>query len=407
MIDPTDQSVIPPKSGIGFGSGSGSGLRIALAHDWLIARRGGELVLDAITTHLHQSNNTLSTIYTMFDSGTPITPAIDTLTRTTSSLNRLPKPLRRWLLPLYPKAIEQLSTRLASDHASQPIDLLISTSSSAIKALAPPPGVPHLCYCHAPARYLWSQSDQYTMQAGFKSKLRAAGLDHFGNQLRAWDQSTTPTVTQFIANSHFIAKQIQQIYNRDAVVIHPPVRTDYFTPSESNAHRTDHLLYVGALEPYKRVDLAMDAAILLGTPLHIVGTGSQAKALQSKANNAPNITMHNHLNDNQVRELFRSCRALIQPQVEDFGITAVEAQACGCPIVARRAGGSLETVIETKTGSFFDAPDHHELADAIERLPTSESVADDCRRNALRFSYEAFTAKLDAVIESITKPACS
>ncbi len=381
---------------------------VALAHDWLVARRGGELVLDAITTHLlnpnHKSNYRITQLYTMFDSGDPITPAIDAIPRTTSTLNHLPKPLRRWLLPRYPKAVEELSRKLAARNELHPIDLLISTSSAAIKALVPPTSsnskpVPHICYCHAPARYLWSQTDQYTTQPGLKSKLRAAGLDHFGNTLRDWDKRTADSVTQFIANSHFIANQIRNTYNRDAVVIHPPVRTDYFTPpTDNNPPRTNHLLYVGAIEPYKRVDLAIEAALLLNLPINIVGTGSQLAALKNTYKNNPKIIFHGHTTDEQVRQHFRTNRALLQPQIEDFGITAVEAQACGLPVVARRAGGALDSIIESKTGTLFDHPDPKELAEAIDKLPTTPDTAGTCRANALRFSYEAFTTKLDAVI---------
>lgn len=372
---------------------------IALAHDWLVARRGGELVLDAMTTHLLNTDHTLANLYTMFDSGMPITPAIDALTKRTSSLNHLPKPLRRWLLPRYPKAVEQLSKQLANDHRDRPIDLLISTSSAAIKALTPPPSIPHICYCHAPARYLWSQTDQYTTQPGLKSKLRAYGLDHFGDRLRDWDQRTESSVTQFIANSHFIAQQIKQTYNRDAVVIHPPVRTNDFTPDDTIT-RTDHLLYVGALEPYKRVDLAIEAALLLNSPITILGSGSQLQSLKNTYKNNPAVTFHGFVPDAQILHHFRTSAALIQPQIEDFGITAVEAQACGLPVVARRAGGALDTIIESKTGTLFDLPTPQDLAAAIERLPVSGSLSQNCRANALRFSYEIFNLKIDAVIRS-------
>lgn len=389
----------PPKPPSPTGS-----LTIALAHDWLVARRGGELVLDAIAAHLLNSGHRITTIYTMFDSGDPITPAIDAIGRTTSSLNRLPKPFRRWLLPRYPKAVEQLTRSLHADHQSRPIDLLISTSSAAIKALNPPQGVPHLCYCHAPARYLWSQADQYTTQPGLKSKLRAAGLDHFGDRLRDWDRRTATHVTQFIANSHFIANQIRDTYERDAVVIHPPVRTDYFTPPNDppNDHtpRNNRLLYVGAIEPYKRVDLAIEAALLLEQPIDIAGSGSHLSTLKRIYKNNPHITFHGHANDPQVLAFFRTNQVLLQPQIEDFGITAVEAQSCGLPVVARRAGGSLDSVIESKTGTFFDHPDPTELADAIDRVPQASDTPTNCRSNALRFSYEAFTTKLDAVINA-------
>ncbi|MBL4810497.1 MAG: glycosyltransferase, partial [Phycisphaerales bacterium] len=306
--------------------------------------------------------------------------------------------LRRWLLPRYPKAVEELSRKLAARHELQPIDLLISTSSAAIKALVPPKGTPHICYCHAPARYLWSQTDQYTTQPGLKSKLRAAGLDHFGDRLRQWDKQTADTVTQFIANSHFIANQIRSTYDRDAVVIHPPVRTDYFTPPNDDSIRNNRLLYIGAIEPYKRVDLAIEAALLLGQPLDIAGDGSHLALLKKTYKNNPQITFHGHANDPQVRTFFRTNHALLQPQIEDFGITAVESQACGLPVIARRAGGALDSIIESKTGTLFDHPNPKELAAAIEKLPTTPDTPSNCRTNALRFSYEAFTTKLDAVI---------
>lgn len=402
-IDPTDRLVIPHMS-TPFPKSSPKSLTIALAHDWLVARRGGELVLDAIAAHLLNSGHRITTIYTMFDSGDPITPAIDAIERTTSSLNRLPKPLRRWLLPRYPKAVEQLTRSLHADHQKRPIDLLISTSSAAIKALAPPDGVPHLCYCHAPARYLWSQADQYTTQPGIKSKLRAMGLDHFGDRLRNWDQRTASNVTQFIANSHFIANQIRDTYQRDAVVIHPPVRTDYFTPppnkTNDSSSRNNRLLYVGAIEPYKRVDLAIEAALLLDRPIDIAGSGSHLSTLKRIYKNNPLIRFHGHANDPQVLAFFRTNQVLLQPQIEDFGITAVEAQSCGLPVVARRAGGSLDSIIESKTGAFFDHPDSTELADAIDRFTEGSYTADNCRSNSLRFSYEAFTTKLDAAINS-------
>ncbi|MFK7760243.1 MAG: glycosyltransferase [Phycisphaerales bacterium] len=399
MVDPTDQSVIPTRAN------QSAGVRVALAHDWLVARRGGELVLDAIATQLMNSGSQISTIYTMFDSGKPITPAIDAIDRRTSSLNSLPSPLRRWLLPRYPKAVEQLTKALHQDYHNSPIDILISTSSAAIKSLNPPPGVPHLCYCHAPARYLWSQSEQYTSTPGFKSRLRAAGLDYYGDRLREWDQRTASHVTQFIANSNFIASEIQNTYNRDALVIHPPVRTDYFVPADSP--RQERLLYVGALEPYKRVDLAIQAAASLNIPIDIAGTGSHESVLKSQASELDPknhiATFHGHVSDEKIRELYQTRLALIQPQIEDFGITAVEAQACGCLVIARRAGGSLDSIVESRTGAFFDLPETDELAHVLKKLIAAgitQRMHDDCRSNALRFSYEAFNQKLNAVMSS-------
>jgi glycosyltransferase involved in cell wall biosynthesis len=148
------------------------------------------------------------------------------------------------------------------------------------------------------------------------------------------------------------------------------------------------------------VDLAIEAAIMLDQEIDIVGTGSQSKELRRTYKDRANVHFHGHIPDTQVLGFFRESRALLQPQVEDFGITAVEAQSCGLPVVARRAGGALDSIIDTKTGTFFETPDAEELAHAIDRLPDSASTPQNCRINALRFSYDAFTAKLDAVIKA-------
>lgn len=376
-----------------------------MAHDWLVGYRGGEMVLDAIASLLQSQNHTITRIYTMFDNGSPLSPTLDALPRTVSSLNNRPEALRRWLLPLYPRAIEQLGAHLARDHAEEPIDLLISTSSSAIKSINPPDGVPHLCYCHAPARYLWSQSENYT-SPDLKGRLRALGLSVFSPRLRAWDQRTASRDSQFIANSTHTADEIRRCYQRDSIVIHPPVRTDFFTPDPS-VTRADHLLLVSALEPYKRVDLAIDAAIRLDRKLVIVGSGSHEPALRAHANN-PLISFVGKVSDEQLRDQYRRARAFLFPQVEDFGITAIESQSCGTPVVAQHAGGALDSVIDGSTGCFFNDPTPESLAAAIERCPLPDTGPDGaCRTNALRFTREAFEARFLEELNGVMGQPCS
>lgn len=374
-------------------------LRIALAHDWLVGYRGGEMVLDAIAQLLQRQGHAITRIYTMFDRGTPLSPTIDTLPRTTSALNRYPESLRRWLLPRYPAAVAELSRVLARDHAHEPIDLLISTSSSAIKSIAPPAGVPHLCYCHSPARYLWSQTDSYA-SPDLKGRLRALGLACFAPQLRDWDRRSATNVTRFIANSTHTAREIERCYQRDSLVIHPPVRTEFFTPDPATP-RADHLLLVSALEPYKRVELAIDAAIKLNRELIIVGTGSHEAALKAHAKHSPLITFVGKLSDEQLRDHYRQARAFLFPQIEDFGITAVEAQACACPVVARHAGGALDSVIDARTGSFFDDPTPEAIAEAIDRCPAPQNCASQCVTNAQRFSQQRFDQLFNEQIQNL------
>ena len=315
--------------------------RIAIAHDWLVGYRGGEAVLDRlvrIVTERHEPAG----LYVMFDSRRPVTPAIDAMARVTSRLNRVPlasRRLRRWLLPLYPSAVRSLGRRLADHHRAEPIDLLISTSSAAIKGLVPPGDVPHVCYCHSPARYLWDQQGEYTRGRGLSARLRAIGLGAFGESLREWDRRTVRNVTTFIANSRHTATMIETHFAREARVVHPPVRTEFFTPSGEERQQT--WLVVSALEPYKRVDLAIEAATRAGRTLLVVGKGSEMKNLRKHAKRcgrqlaraglgkgrAKLVKFLGRIDDEQLRSLYRRSSLLLFPQVEDFGIVAAEATA--------------------------------------------------------------------------------
>jgi len=372
-------------------------LRIALAHDWLCGFRGGEAVLDRIASLLAPSHDLVG-LFTMFRDGRPLSRAIDALPPTTSFLNSLPGgsgPLRRWLLPLYPAAVASLSKALLREHQQRPIDLVISTSSAAVKGLEPPPGIPHLCYCHAPARYIWSLRDEYAAARGPKDRLRDLGLRLFSPALRRWDRRTAANVTRFLANSTHIRAEIARCYDRDAAVVFPPVRTDFFVP-DPGVPREDFWLVVGALEPYKRVDLAIAAANSSRHPLLIVGDGSSRAALKRLA--GPTVTFLGRVNDDELRRLYQRARLLLFPQIEDFGIVPVEAQACGLPVVARRKGGALDTVIDGKTGAFFQDPTPAALLAAAAAAPRDPEA---CRANALRFTAETFDRAVSSHIHEL------
>ncbi len=375
---------------------------IAIAHDWLCGYRGGEAVLDRIA-RLAARVGEANSLFVMFNDRRPMTGAVDALARHTSIVGLAPAAstsLRRWLLPLYPLAVADLSRMLARLHRRRPIDLVISTSSAAVKGLRPPrradgTPVPHLCYCHAPARYLWSQTDEYAR--GSRGSLRAAGLRAFGERLRRWDAATADErhVTRFLANSSHTRAEIQRCYGRDAHVVFPPVRTDYFTPGPAR-DRGDFWLVVSALEPYKRVDLAIEAARLAGKRLVVAGRGSQESALRAMAGGR--VTFAGRVPDAELRRLYRTAEALLFPQIEDFGIVAVEAQACGLPVVARSAGGALDIVIDGVTGALFDDPTPEALAAAAARAPRDESA---CRQNAERFSEAIFDRAVLAHIAAL------
>lgn len=374
-------------------------LRVVIAHDWLCGMRGGELVLDAIIRHGVSSGWEIRALFLMFDNEQPHTPAIDSLPKVVSPLGRIPffsNRFRRELFPFYPMAVGSLSSRLSALHDQAPIDLVISTSSAAIKGLEMPRGsaCKHLCYIHAPARYAWALQEQYSQG----SLLRRIGLSLTTPAFRAWDLKTSANVHHFMANAHYTAAQVRRCYSREASVLHPPVRTDLFVPPSPSSQRESFWLAVSALEPYKRIDLAIAAANRLQHPLIIAGTGSQMPRLQAMA--GPTVRFLGRIEDETLMDLYQRARMLIFPQIEDFGIVAVEAQACGLPVLAYKDGGALDTVIDDVTGAFFDSQeDPTSLIQAARRVPVGCDHA--CRENALRFSYEAFEKGLDAQITHV------
>jgi len=365
--------------------------RIALCHDWLVARRGGELVLEAIAEAIEPIAD-LDVLYTMFDSGAYIGTHVDALQRRTSFLNVLPRRLRRWAMPLYPLAVRDVSRKLNARHHQKSYDLVISTHSSAIKAIRTPKGVPHVCYCHAPARYIWNQPGDYA------GGLQGLGLSAIRPMYKVWDRKTARRVDLFLANSTHTQTQIRRSYKCASAVCFPPVRTDFFTPSEQSLRR-DHWLAVGALVPYKRFDLAIEAANAAEQPLHIIGDGPERARLEKLA--GPTISFVQAKTDAQLRQAYRAAKLLIFPQLEDFGIVAIEAQACGTPVVAFSEGGARDTVLDGKTGSLFNEQTVDALRAAIERCPRHAELA--CRGHAERFGEAVFCDQIQSAIRGFIR----
>ena len=367
--------------------------RVSLAHDWLVGMRGGEFVLDRLARLYGPT-----TLYTLVRNNQPLSDAIEACTVRTSALQRMPGApgrLRRWYLPLAPLAVERLRV--------EPCELLISTSSSVIKAIHPPDGAAHLCYCHSPARYIWEQTDDYSV--GSARHLRSLGLRLMRRPFKRWDRRTAARVTRFLANSAHTAARIQRCYGREAAVVYPPVRTNEFTP-DPGVPRQRWLLVVAALEPYKRVDLAIGAAQRTGRHLKVIGDGSQAAALRAQARRSgAHVEFLGQVGPDLLREHYRRAAALVFPQLEDFGIAAVEAQAAGCPVIAFAGGGALESVTDA-TGLFFADQSVDALADAIDRFdrhgPFDPAA---CRRNAERFNEAAFDDAIRRHVHELTSHA--
>jgi glycosyltransferase involved in cell wall biosynthesis len=362
-------------------------MRIALLHDYLVQGvRGAERVLAA----LHELYPD-APVYTLLYDEEPMRPLCAGWEVRPSFLQRLPgaRRLYRRLLPLMPRATESLP--LAE------YDLLLSTSSAWVKSVRFRPDAVHVCYCHSPARFLWFWSDEYlrTMPGGRLARALARGML---GRLRRWDRATCDRPTQYLANSRLCQGRIREYYGRDSALIYPPVDTDRFLPQDRDG---DYFLTVSALNPYKRVDLAVAACTRLNLPLVVVGEGPERARLQALA--GPSVRLLGRCEEDQVRELVVGCRAFLMPQEEDFGIAAVEAQSAGRPVIAYAAGGALETILPDETGLFFPAQTPDSLLDALQRFGRTQFDKGRIRQNALRFSKQRFQQEYQAEVARATR----
>jgi glycosyltransferase involved in cell wall biosynthesis len=350
-------------------------IKVALVHDWLTGRRGGEKVLEVLAEIFPKAP-----IYTLLRFPGSQIEAIERRDIRTSFVQRLPflKKHYRSYLPLFPLAAEQFDL--------QDYDLVVSSSHCTAKGVIPGADALHVSYVHSPMRYAWNQYHAYfsPRKLSYVSRRAIPPLIHY---LRLWDQSSSARVDHFVANSGAVARRIEKYYRRTADVIHPPVDTEAFTPPDAEPDRSYDLI-VSALVPYKKIDLAVAAYNRLGWPLKIVGEGPEYRALRKPAR--PNVQFLGPLGTDDLRRLYRAARAFILPGEEDFGIAVLEAQACGTPVVAFGRGGARETVLEGKTGLFFDEPTPESLLAALDKLRGLEFNKSTVRSHALGFSRDIF-----------------
>ncbi len=270
-------------------------------------------------------------------------------------------------------------------------DLVISVTSEAAKGVIVQPPTKHICYCLTPTRYLWSGYDIY-----FKNPLLKLISKPVVNYLRDWDKIAAQRPDKMIAISHAVKKRIKKYYNRHSEVIFPPVELNHFRKNISDKsdkkERKKFFLVVSRLVPYKMVDLAVSAFNELGLSLVIVGTGSEEEKLKNMAKD--NIKFVGHLTDAKLADYYKKCAAFIFPQEEDFGIVALEAQAAGTPVIAYKAGGALDTVIEGKTGVFFDKQNKESLIRAVKKFEKLSFNQKDLIKNAERFSKQRFKREI-------------
>ncbi len=308
-------------------------MQVALVHDWLTGMRGGEKCLEVFCELFPEAD-----LFTLVHVPGSVSPTIERHRIHTSLLQRLPGSTQhyRWYLPLMPTAIETFDL--------SPYDVVLSSSHCVAKGVIPRPDALHVAYVHTPMRYAWDLWPQYFPATGVVSRYVAPLVL---NYLRTWDTASAQRVDRFLANSQFVARRIAKYYRRRATVVPPPVDTAFFIPG---TERGDYYLMVTALVPYKGVDLAIQAFNALRRPLKIIGSGPLAAQLKALA--GPHIELLGWRSNEELRQYYAACRAVIFPAQEDFGIVPLEANAAGRPVIALGLGGALETVIPANDTRF-------------------------------------------------------
>jgi glycosyltransferase involved in cell wall biosynthesis len=368
-------------------------MKVALIHDHLAQDGGAEKVLEVFSRMFPEA-----VIYTLLYDKNVISrypnKRIDS-----SIIQKMPGGVRfyQWYLPLMPTAVEFFDLR--------EYDLVISDTSSFAKGVITPVSVPHICYCHTPTRYLWSDTHQYINELKYNKFLKKIASLVL-NKIRIWDRLAADRVDYFIANSQIVKKRIKKYYGRDSVIIYPPVETDKFFIAKELG---DYFLIGCRLAPYKRVDLAIETFKKLGSDykLKIFGDGIDLKRLKKIAKGCDNIEFLGRINDEYKAELFSKCLAFLNPQEEDFGISQVESMASGRPVIAFKKGGALDVIIENETGLFFDEQNVESMVSVVQKFYTDIKSgkkswdSQKIREHAQKFSLNNFENNIKNFINDV------
>jgi glycosyltransferase involved in cell wall biosynthesis len=297
-------------------------------------------------------------------------------------------------LPLMPLAIEQLDV---SQH-----NVILSSSHAVAKGILTGPDQLHICYIHSPIRYAWDLQHQYLRESGMNRGLKGTLAKWLLHKIRLWDYRTANGVDHFVANSQFIARRVKKVYGRHADVIYPPVDVERFN---FQSDKDDYYVTASRLVPYKRVDLIVEAFTAMpDKKLVVIGDGSEMDKIKSKA--GKNVEILGYQSNETLQGYMEKAKAFVFAAEEDFGITPVEAQACGTPVIAYGKGGSLETVrpygVANPTGVFFEEQTVSSLIDAVLKFDSiqDEILSADCRNHAIKFSSERFRNEMHGYIES-------
>jgi glycosyltransferase involved in cell wall biosynthesis len=314
----------------------------------------------------------------------------------TTFIQNLPKAKNKYqtYLPFMPLAIEQLDV---SSH-----DIVLSSSHAVAKGVLTGPDQLHISYVHSPIRYAWDLQHQYLREAGLSKGVKALLAKWILHKMRMWDCRTANGVDHFVANSHFIARRIKKVYGRDADVIYPPVDVERFSLNEN---KDEYYFTASRMVPYKRIDLIVEAfSYMQNKKLIVIGDGPEMSKVKSKA--TKNVEILGYQSNEIMQSYMKNAKAFVFAAEEDFGITPVEAQACGTPVIAFGKGGSLETVrplsVDRPTGILFDTQDVKSIIESVEKF---EQVRDtishiDCRDHALKFSTERFNSEISNYVSA-------
>ncbi|WP_348268140.1 glycosyltransferase [Edaphobacter paludis] len=375
----------------------GRRVRVAIVHHWFVTRGGGERVAECIASLFPEAE-----IFTLVADAPGIPDGLRGRRLHTSFLQRIPlaKNYHRHMMPLYPMATEGLDLR--------GFDLVISSDSGPVKGVRVDAGAVHICYCHSPMRYLHDGYEAYRAQMGAVTRMVFSAT---AGWVRAWDVRAAQRVSYFIANSKYVADRIRRCYGRESVVIHPPIDLD----RARMAVPGEHYLCAGRLVGYKRTELMVEACSRLGRRLRIAGTGPEEARLKRLAGGA-DVRFLGEMTTEALWQEYAACRALLFAADEDFGMVPLEAQACGRPVIAYGAGGSLETVrglgvaADGATGIYFAEQTVESVMDGILRFEAAEAAgmfdAAVARRWAEGFATPVFLRKLrEFVLEKMPEAA--
>ena len=361
-------------------------MKVAFVHDWLVSLGGGEKVLQAMSEVFP------SAIYTLVSDLEKLKDShFEGKKIKNSFIQKLPRAKKKYrsYLPLFPIAIEQFDL---ADY-----DLVVSSCHSIAKGVLTHADQYHICYCHTPMRYAWDLYQQYLRESKLKSGVKGILAKFFLHYLRIWDAHSSTRVNSYIANSEYVARRIQKLYDQEASVIYPPVDVDYFSLGEK---REEYYLTASRLVPYKKIDLIVEAFTHLSEKrLVVIGDGPEMERIKEKA--GKNIEILGYQSDEVLKSYMQQAKAFVFAALEDFGIVPVEAQACGTPVIAFGKGGALETIIENETGIFFSEQNVGSLLKAVQSFEAKVDEFDPklIRLHAEKFNENRFQDEFKAFIE--------